>query len=67
MLVRTVHSPSRTMVKWECRIADHAQTHTTLCTVEEETDGQKQGSKETAILRGHGGGTSGKESQDELS
>lgn len=35
------------------------------CTVEEETGGEKQGSKEhgeTAILRGHGGGRSGKES-----
>lgn len=50
------------MVKWECRIPHNAQNHTTLCTVEEETDGQKQGFKETAILRGHGGGRGGEES-----
>lgn len=53
-----MHSPSRTMVKWECEIPHVAQNHTTLCTVEEEMDGEKQGSKEhgeIVILRAHGG------------
>ena len=49
------------MVKWECRIPRIAHNWT----VEEETGGEKQGSKEhgeTAIFRGHSGGRSGKES-----